>query len=758
MINRNASAALLPATRIALFVLLATGAGIAAAKHEQAQFERVATFIVCANSSCDRDLVEETSAEIAAASEDGRTLIYTDSLLGAIGLVDISQPSQPQGKGIVKLAGEPTSVAVTGRHALVGVNTSESFVNPSGYLAVFDLPACLADVGACAPIRKIDLGGQPDSIAVSPDRRYAAIAIENERDEEVTVDGVEGGLPQLPAGFLIIVDLAGAPASWTVRNVPLTGLAGYAQEDPEPEYVSINALNIAAVTLQENNHIVLVHLPTGLILKELSAGSVDLKDIDIVEDRLIDPTGSLSDVAREPDAIAWLNGRVVTANEGDLFGGSRGFTVFGVNGRVRFDSGNDLEHLAIAHGHYPEDRSENKGTEPEGVAVARYGASNYLFVGSERGNFVAAYRAAGPHLKFLQLLPTGIGPEGLLPVPERNLLIVSSEDDADIRSQITIFKLRDQPASYPTIVAEDAKIDGRKLPIGWVALSALAADRHDADTLYTVHDNFLAHSRIYKVDVSDKPARIVDVQPLTKDEQPVGYDIEGLVQRRGGGFWAVSEGAGSVDDLEQPVTSANLLIEIARDGRVLQEIGLPAAVDAQQRRFGFEGVAVVDDGFDEKVYVVFQREWVGDPSGLVRIGEYDTGTGEWRFFHYPLDAVESPAGGSVGLSEIVAVGDERFAVIERDNIGGPDARIKRVYKFSIAGVTPAPPGSAFPVLGKSLVLDILPVLQATGGWTQEKLEGLTLAKDGKVYAVTDNDGLDGNTGETQFLRLGRWRR
>jgi len=243
MINRNASAALLPATRIALFVLLATGAGIAAAKHEQAQFERVATFIVCANSSCDRDLVEETSAEIAAASEDGRTLIYTDSLLGAIGLVDISQPSQPQGKGIVKLAGEPTSVAVTGRHALVGVNTSESFVNPSGYLAVFDLPACLADVGACAPIRKIDLGGQPDSIAVSPDRRYAAIAIENERDEEVTVDGVEGGLPQLPAGFLIIVDLAGAPASWTVRNVPLTGLAGYAQEDPEPEYVSINALN-----------------------------------------------------------------------------------------------------------------------------------------------------------------------------------------------------------------------------------------------------------------------------------------------------------------------------------------------------------------------------------------------------------------------------------------------------------------------------------------------------------------------------------
>jgi hypothetical protein len=42
--------------------------------------------------------------------------------------------------------------------------------------------------------------------------------------------------------------------------------------------------------------------------------------------------------------------------------------------------------------------------------------------------------------------------------------------------------------------------------------------------------------------------------------------------------------------------------------------------------------------------------------------------------------------------------------------------------------------------------------------TQEKLEGLAIAKDGRVYTVTDNDGVDGNTGETQFLRLGRWPR
>ena len=43
----------------------------------------------------------------------------------------------------------------------------------------------------------------------------------------------------------------------------LTGLAERFPDDPEPEYVSINASNQAAVTLQENNHVVIVDLATG---------------------------------------------------------------------------------------------------------------------------------------------------------------------------------------------------------------------------------------------------------------------------------------------------------------------------------------------------------------------------------------------------------------------------------------------------------------------------------------------------------------
>jgi hypothetical protein len=95
------------------------------------QFERIATYVVCENSSCDTGVVETTVAEIVAASRDGRTLIYTDSPGKAFGLVDITDPAHPQGLGRIALDGEPTSVDVVGRYALVAVNTRESFTDPS---------------------------------------------------------------------------------------------------------------------------------------------------------------------------------------------------------------------------------------------------------------------------------------------------------------------------------------------------------------------------------------------------------------------------------------------------------------------------------------------------------------------------------------------------------------------------------------------------------------------------------------------------
>lgn len=358
-------------------------------------------------------------------------------------------------------------------------------------------------------------------------------------------------------------------------------------------------------------------------------------------------------------------------------------------------------------------------------------------------------------LDYVQTLPAGVGPEGLLAIPDRDLFVVASEVDDrwdKIRSSITLYELGEGPATYPTIASVD-RADG--LPTPWGALSALAADRNAPQAAYTAYDSFYRKSRIFTVDLGTFPAMITgeivlhDVNGNTFD-----LDIEGLATRADGGFWVVSEGAGSVDDAERPVTSMNLLVSVAADGTVLRQIELPEAVNALQRRFGFEGVASVGSGDDELVYVAFQREWVGDPDNRVRIGRYEPASEEWLFFYYPIDDPESANGGWVGVSEIVAVDDTTFVVIERDNKGGPDAAIKKIYSFSADGLEPRPQGRRFPVVSKDLVRDILPDLQGDHGPVLEKVEGLMITTDDTAWIVTDNDGVDDSSGETQLIPLG----
>ena len=181
---------------------------------------------------------------------------------------------------------------------------------------------------------------------------------------------------------------------------------------------------------------------------------------------------------------------------------------------------------------------------------------------------------------------------------------------------------------------------------------------------------------------------------------------------------------------------------------------------AQVGRWGFEGVTATGDGDREKVMVALQRTLFTDPvgaTGLVegnatRIGRYTPATGTWEWFRYPLD--EATGGGWVGVSEITALGRNRYAVIERDNRAGTAAAVKRIYVVTL----PETVASGEPVLlTKRRAVDVLPLLQAPNGWVQEKLEGLTVGKEGRAYAVSDNDGLDDATGETVFLRLGRLR-
>lgn len=707
-------------------------------------FNRIATFPVVNNLPKDADPSKPTISEIITASEDGTLLVYTDSEREALGMVDITDPKNPKPAGFIKLDGEPTSVKVFGDRAFAAVNTSESKEKPSGHLAVIDIKAKTV-------LSKCELGGQPDSIASSPDKSFLAIAIENERDE----DKNDAAIPQAPTGNLSIVGLKGGEADCaSLKVISLDGLAGIAPDDSEVEFVDINGKDEVVVTLQENNHLIVVDLKSGKIASEFSAGKVSLENVDTKKDGVISLTGKIENAPREPDAVKWIDdNRFITANEGDWKGGTRGFTIFSKDGTIEYDSGNSFEYEAVRMGHYPEKRNK-KGVEVEGVEVGTFGADRLLFVGAERASIVGVYKdnGAGQAPTLLQVLPGGgLGPEGLLAIPGKNLFVTASEtdvrEDGGPGSMVTLYQRTEGTQAYPTIVSADK--DGKPTP--WGALSGTAADPKTPGKLYAVTDSFYAQGRILTIDTTKTPAVITDAITITRDGEPAKkLDLEGIATAPQGGFWLASEGNPEKEKEEERTNSQ--LIRVSDKGDVQEVIELPDALKAGATRFGFEGVTVTGTGADEIVWIAVQREWKDDAKGMAKILSYKPSTKAWGFVNYPLEKADK---GWVGLSEITAVGNELY-IIERDNLVGDAAKVKHLTKVSLTDVKPAEIGAKnAPVLKKTLVRDLLPDLKSANGYVLDKVESFAVDAAGDAFIITDNDGVDGSSGETQFIRLGK---
>jgi hypothetical protein len=700
-------------------------------------FNRISSFSTDANIPASMEKSKtESSAEIITVSADGMTLIYSDSPLGGIGLIDISDPKNPKPAGFIKMDGEPTSVAIAGKTILTGVNTSKNYTSPSGYLAA-------VSIDTKKTVKTCDLGGQPDSVAVSPDGNYVAIAIENERDEDLN-DGV---IPQLPAGNLTIFKLKeGMPDCNSKMVVDLTGLADIAGSDPEPEYVDFNNNNEIVVSLQENNYFAIVNAGTGKVTSHFSAGAVNLSNVDLDEEGALTFDGTQNNRKREPDTIKWIdNDRFVAANEGDYEGGSRGFTIYSKTGQVLYESNLDLEYRIAMAGHYPEKRSGNKGAEPEGLEVARFGDKTYIFVMSERGSAIGVYQDVKNTPQFIQLLPSGIGPESAVAIPSRNLLASANETDLSQengpRAHVMIYELAAAKPEYPQI--ESVMKDGR--PIGWGALSGLVADPEQPGIMYAVNDSFYrSQPTIFTIDAKSTPARIIKATPVTRDGFPAQkMDIEGITTDGKGGFWLASEGR--TDRL-----TPHALYHVNARGEILSkngEFAFPPELLAVEKRFGSEGVTRIDD----TLWIAIQRQWKDDLKNTVKLVAYNLKTKEWGAVRYPTEAADK---GWVGLSEITAFGEYVY-IIERDNQIGDKAKIKRLYRVAKSQLKPAKLGSELPMVEKELVHDFIPDLKALNGYVVDKIEGFAIDANGVGYAVTDNDGVDDSSGETYFFSIGK---
>lgn len=720
------SSKLLSALTVAL---LATTAVTPAAEY----FNRIASFPVELNNA----EAETSSAEIITATDDGMTLIYSDSPAGGIGFVDITDPKAPKQGGFIDMGGEPTSVTAIGGTAYVAVNTSASFTEPSGKLVV-------VDIASKAIESEFELGGQPDSVAHNKDNTILAIAIENERDEDVN----DGAIPQAPSGWLTLVTLTdGAVSEAEIKRVELTGLAETASDDAEVEFVAFNDADEVAVTLQENNWVAIVDAKAATVTGGFSAGATAVEGVDTKKDGIIDFSGTTKEMPREPDAVKWLdNERLVIANEGDLDGGSRGFSIFGRDGTLLFDSGSALDVQAALLGHYPDFRNK-KGVEPEGLEVATFGDSQYIFIAEERSSLIAIYRDAGAEPEYVQSVPSGISPEGLVAIPVRNLLATANE--VDLRadglggSHVMLYEFAEGEAAYPQLVSE---LDEDGHPIGWAAISGAVADAERPGILYAVSDSALsAAPGIYEIDATAKPARIVNKTVITRGADAAQkLDLEGIALDGEGGFWLASEG-------DTAKLRPHALFHVDAQGKIMEEIAFPPALLAGENRSGAEGVTAVGEGEDMTLWIAIQREWKDDEKGFVKLVSYKPASGEWGAVRYPLEA--APEGGWVGLSEITAHGDFVY-LIERDNQIAGKAGLKAIYRVPVSALVPAELGGDLPLVSKELVRDLVPDLAASNGYVVDKVESLAIDAEGNGYVITDNDGVDDSSGETFFWSIG----
>lgn len=181
---------------------------------------------------------------------------------------------------------------------------------------------------------------------------------------------------------------------------------------------------------------------------------------------------------------------------------------------------------------------------------------------------------------------------------------------------------------------------------------------------------------------------------------------------------------------------------------------------------GMEGLAITPDG---KTLVGFMQSALlqdgGDGAQANRIVTIDIATGATKQFAYN-NKIGSK---NYGSSEILAVNDHEFLVLERDGKGlgdGSSAAVKQVWKVDLAGAEDVSGLSGQAALlakapAKTLFLDIRAALNAFGipnSQIPAKLEGISFGEDiivyGKtlhtLYVANDNDFLTGVAGTNQF--------
>jgi len=390
------------------------------------------------------------------------------------------------------------SVAIHDGLAAMAVESSVDRTQP-GWVVFYDTRSRRQE-GAV-----VIVGALPDMLTFTPNGRKVLVANEGTPNPRPTAPNLSA---TDPGGSVSIVDVrtrtvktlpisSSIPGFASLRQFPAT----FSAYDPEPEYIVVDKDgDFAYVGLQEANGVAVLNLRTESFERIYSLG---LKDFSLPGNE-IDPNDR--DSARilrnvpvkglyQPDGMATYQHEdrtyIVMANEGDsrdngngdgederrggagsgsarltddadlarltlsnidsarggqlVAFGARSFSIRDTDGNIVFDSGSQLDREAILRDIYDDGRSDNKGVEPEGVALLKIKGRTLAFIGLERTlkSAVAVYDITDPRkATFLDMIVSegDLSPEGLaaFKVGDRHYLAVANE----VSDTTTLFEVR----------------------------------------------------------------------------------------------------------------------------------------------------------------------------------------------------------------------------------------------------------------------------------------------------------------------------
>ena len=364
-------------------------------------------------------------------------------------------------------------------------------IDPEGSVSVIDISTGVA-TATVMTAGFTAWNGQEAALRASGVRIYGpgATAAQDLEPEYITTEGNLAWVTLQENNALAKIEISSA----TVLSITSLGTKDHSAPgmgfDPTDRDGVININSFPVRGMYQPDAIASVTIGEQIYL--VTANEGDARDYDAYseESRMrsatVDPSFPNLATLRDNAVMGRLNITTATGdtdNDGDLDElyavGARSFSIWDANGVQVWDSGEDFERITAAA--YPanfnagndendfEGRSDNKGPEPEAVAIGSVCGQTYAFIGLERIGGIMVYDISDPTAPVFQQYINNrdfsqtpgpatvntvgdLGPEGLIFIPASdspngmNLLVCASE----VSGSVTVFSVLNTTAPVLT--------------------------------------------------------------------------------------------------------------------------------------------------------------------------------------------------------------------------------------------------------------------------------------------------------------------